>query len=123
MGYVVAIVIVVLIVLAFATFLVINATRKRTTADAADPGSDQNPLGIIGTEEGTPVGDTSEHAGVQDQEGRTVGEQDAAAHGGSGRAVGGGYAGTGEVGSGRERDPSEIARPVVGGEGEGERSV
>ena len=72
MGYVVAIVIVVLIVLAFATFLVINATRKRTTADAADPGSDQNPLGIIGTEEGTPVGDTSEHAGVQDSSSPTA---------------------------------------------------
>jgi hypothetical protein len=96
MGYVIAGIIVVLIVGGFIFFLVGNATRKSNVSDAGDPGADQNPLGVIGSDRDTPAGDTSQHA-----------DEDA---GGGGRR-----------GSGPD-DPN-VARPVVGGEAEGERST
>ena len=96
MGYVIAGIIVVLIVGAFIFFLVGNATRKSNVSDAGDPGADQNPLGIVGSDSETPAGDTSQHA-----------DEDA---GGAGRTAGG-------------SDDPRVARPVVGGEGEGERST
>jgi hypothetical protein len=121
MGYVIAVILVILIVAGFVTFLVMNSAKKGDTEDANDPGADSNPLGIIGSDD-TPVGDTDEHAGEQNREGETVGGQDADAHGGTGRAVNTGYAGTDDVAASRPEDP-DTARPVVGGEAEGERSV
>jgi hypothetical protein len=96
MGYVIAGIIVVLIVGAFIFFLVGNATRKTNVSDAGDPGAEQNPLGVIGSDDDTPAGDTSQHA-----------DEDA---GGAGRRGGG-------------SDNPHVARPVVGGEAEGERST
>jgi hypothetical protein len=96
MGYVIAGIIVVLIVGAFIFFLVGNATRKTNVSDAGDPGAEQNPLGVIGSDDDTPAGDTSQHA-----------DEDA---GGAGRRGGG-------------SDDPHVARPVVGGEAEGERST
>jgi hypothetical protein len=89
MGYVIAAIILVLIVGAFVFFMVNSATRKSNVSDATDPGADQNPLGIVGSDRETPAGDTGQHA-----------DEDA---GGA--------------------DDPHIARPVVGGEGEGERST
>jgi len=114
MKYVIVLILVVLIVGAFVFFLVSNATRKSNVSDAEDPGADQNPLGIVGSDDQTPVGDTAQHAGEQTPEGETVGGQDAERHGGTG-------------GSENARTPGhtdpDVARPVVGGEAEGERHV
>jgi hypothetical protein len=96
MGYVIAAFIVLLIVGAFVFFLVGNATRKSNVSDAADPGADQNPLGIVGSDRETPAGDTSQHADEH--------------AGGAGRRGGG-------------TDEPNVARPVVGGEAEGERTT
>ena len=96
MGYVIAAIILVLIVGAFIFFMVNNATRKTNVSDAEDPGADQNSLSVIGSDSETPAGDTSQHA-----------DEDA---GGAGRTAGG-------------PDDPHIARPVVGGEAEGEREV
>jgi hypothetical protein len=96
MGYVIAAILVVLIVGGFVFFLVTNATRKSNVADAPDPGADQNPLGVIGSDRDTPAGDTSQHT-------------DELAGGGGRRAAG--------------PDDPHVARPVVGGEAEGERQV
>ena len=95
MGYVIAALIVLLIVGGFVFFLVTNATKKSNVSDAGDPGADQNPMSIVGSDDETPVGDTSQHSGAQAEEG-----------GGSPRA-----------------DDPDVARPVVGGEAEGERSA
>jgi hypothetical protein len=114
MGYVIAGVLVVLIIAAFITFLVTNSMKKNNLSDAGDPGADQNPLSIIGSESGTPLGDTSEHAGEQDDKGRTVGKQDAEHSGGSGAPP--------RFNRGTH-DDAGVARPLVGGEGEGERST
>ena len=119
MGYVIAGVLVLLIVSGFVLFLVTNATRKSNISDAGDPGAEQNALSIIGSDDETPAGDTSQHSGEQTKEGTTVGSQDAEAHGGTG-APPGRFSGAGRNPA---ADSPEVARPVIGGEAEGERST
>jgi hypothetical protein len=120
-GYVIAAILVILIVGGFIMFLVTNSARRSNVSDADDPGREGSP-GMLGSDSGTPVGDTEQHAGEQSESGETVGGQDAGAHGGSGRPQTG-YAGTGEAGSDPRPDDEHVARPVVGGEAEGERHV
>ena len=96
MGYVIAAVLVLLIVGGFVLFLVTNATRKSNVSDAGDPGADQNSTSIIGSDDESPAGTTSEHAAVRRR--RSAGPE-------------------------REHDPRTSRRPVVGGEAEGERST
>ena len=62
MGYVIAAILVVLIVGGFVLFLVSNAAKKSNVSDAGDPGADQNSLSIIGSDDETPAGDTSQHS-------------------------------------------------------------
>jgi hypothetical protein len=120
-GYVIAAILVILIVGGFIMFLVTNSARRSNVSDADDPGREGSP-GILGSDSGTPLGDTEQHAGEQTESGETVAGQDADAHGGSGQAQTG-YAGTGQTGSDRRPDDEHVARPVVGGEAEGERHV
>jgi hypothetical protein len=99
MGYVIAAILVVLIVGGFILFLVTNATRKSNVADARDPGAEQNPLGIVGSDESTPAGDTDQHS-------ETLKE--------------------GQPPPATQRGPTDRpgeARPVVGGEAEAERET
>ncbi len=96
MGYVIAAILVLLIVGGFVLFLVTNATRKSNVSDAGDPGADQNALSVVGSDDETPAGDTSEHADAH--EGTSVSD------------------------AGVDNDRPDVARPVVGGEAEGERS-
>jgi hypothetical protein len=116
MGYVIAAVIVVLLIGGFVFMLVTNATRKSNVSDAEDPGADQNPLGIVGSDDDTPAGDTSQHAGEQTESGETVANQDADEHGGTGAPPSGDN-------FERAQDRPDVARPVIGGEAEGERSA
>jgi len=95
MGYVIAAIVAVAIIGGLVTFLVMNATRKSNVSDAGDPGADQNPLGIIGSDRGTPAGDTDQHAEPEPADRRFD----------------------------RTPDDSDVARPVVGGEAEGKRSA
>ena len=111
MGYVIAAVLVVLIVGGIVLLLVTNATKKSNVSDAGDPGADQNALGIIGSDDETPAGDTSQHAGEQTEDGTTVSGQD-----------GGREGDVGPYGVKRQDSP-DVARPVVGGEAEGGRSA
>ena len=53
---------VVLIIGGFILFLVTNATKKSNVSDAGDPGADQNPMGIVGSDDETPAGDTDQHS-------------------------------------------------------------
>ena len=114
MGYVIAGVLAILVIAGFITFLVMNSMKKNDLSDAGDPGADQNPLSIIGSDD-APLGDTRQHAGTQNDSGETIGDQDADRHGGTGapsqrfdRSV---------------QDDPNATRPVVGGEAEGERSA
>ena len=98
MGYVIAALLVVLIVGGFVFFLVTNATKKSNVSDAGDPGADQNPLSIVGSDDETPGG----------------------RHRASTRTTADGAA-AGRPPPGTTRP--DVARPVVGGEAEGERSA
>jgi hypothetical protein len=62
MGYVIAAIIVVLIVAGFVLFLVSTAARKSNVSDAGDPGAEQNALSILGSDDESPAGSTSQHA-------------------------------------------------------------
>ena len=119
MAYVIVAILVILIVGAFAMFMVTNAAKRSNVSDAEDPGREGSP-GMLGSDPGSPLGDTREHAGEQSGSGTTVADQDAERHGGTG-APPGGYEGTGGVGGPDEDE--HVARPVVGGEAEGERRV
>ena len=116
MEYVIPIVIVVLLVTGFVTFLVLNATKK---SGAAATGGDEAPG--IGADD-TPLGDTTQHAGEQTADGRTVGGQDAGEAGGTGRPVQSGAAGTTGAGE-SETDPDAAAHRARPGEGEAAREL
>jgi len=100
MGYVIAAILVVLIVAGFVLLLVTNAAKKSNVSDAGDPGSDQNSLGIVGSDDESPVGDTSEHA--SENEARAT-EKEARFR--------------------REESHPDVAPAVDGGEAEGRRST
>jgi len=70
MGYVIAAIIVLLLVAGFITFFVLSATKRSGRAAPSDPGDEGTPAGIASPDD-SPLGDTTEHAGDQ-QEGRTV---------------------------------------------------
>lgn len=65
MEYVIPIVLVVLLIGGFVTFLVLNATNKRSSVASREP------VPGIGRD-ATPLGDTAEHAGRQSERGTTV---------------------------------------------------
>jgi hypothetical protein len=70
MGYVIAAILVLLIVGGFVLFLVTNAAKKSNVSDAGDPGAEQNSLSIIGSDDETPAGDTSQHSDAMADEAR-----------------------------------------------------
>jgi hypothetical protein len=94
MGYVIAALVVVLIVGGFVVFLATSAARKSNVSDAGDPGAESNSLSILGSDDESPAGSTSQH--TREQPSRRFAPPEA--------------------------DP-DVARPVVGGEAEGERST
>ena len=98
MGYVIAALLAVLLIGGLILFLVTHATRKSNVSDAGDPGADQNPMSIVGSDDATPAGSTDQLSDASGEEGSAR--------------------------FGRERtDDPAVARPVVGGEAEGERSA
>ena len=111
MEYVIPIILVVIAIGGFVTFMVMNAIRTSGSKAEGDSGPG------IGQDE-TPLGDTAEHAGEQTSEGQTVGGQDADASGGTGQPVHSGYAGTTDAGEG-STDPAGAAHVARPGEGEG----
>ena len=129
MGYVVAGAVLVLILVIGITLLTVNAKRhgrerKRAAADSdyggGVPGSD---MAIIAEDRDAPLGDTTEHAGEQ-QDGTTVADQDADRSGGTGAPADGSYAGTAAIGDDeRPMGGAHVAPPTVGGEGEGRRRI
>ena len=94
MEYVIPAVLVILLVAGFVTFLVLNATRKSGPVAA---GRDERPPGI-GRDE-TPLGDTTEHAGEQTEQGITARDPEQA--------------------ESQPADPSKAAHVARPGEGEG----
>jgi hypothetical protein len=114
MEYVIPVVLVVLVVAGFVTYLVLNATEKSgPAAEGGSPGIGRDP---------TPVGDTTQHAGRQTESGTTTGGQDAVDAGGTGRPATSGAAGTSSAGASAD-DPDAAAHVARPGEGEGREEV
>jgi hypothetical protein len=97
MGYVIAAILVVVIVAIGIAVWVRAATTRKGQASIAAP------------DEGTPAGDTSEHAGEQSREGTTVSDPDAEATRSGGTDPMPGVGGPGAGGAGGE---GEGSRPV-----------
>jgi hypothetical protein len=117
MELLIPIVIVVLLIAGFVTFLVMNSMKK---SGPVAEGEQEGAPGI-GADE-TPLGDTTEHAGRQSDEGTTVGDQDADESGGTGRPVHSGTAGTSAAGQSAP-DPDAAAHVMRPGEGEGKERL
>jgi hypothetical protein len=93
MEYVIPIVLVLLLVAGFVTFLVLNATNK------SGPVADRDDEGAPGVgSDPTPLGDTTEHAGEQTEHGTTREDPEEGAHSGAepGRAAHVAHPGEGE---------------------------
>jgi hypothetical protein len=84
MGYVIAIIVVLLLVAGFVTFFMLNATKNSGRAAPEDPGAEGTPAGIASPDE-SPLGDTTEHAG-EHSEGVTTDEPERGAAGEGERA-------------------------------------
>ena len=69
MEYLIPIVLVLLLVTGFVTFLVLNATRKSKPSEA-EGGDDSDPKTMAASDP-SPLGDTTEHAGRQTSRGTT----------------------------------------------------
>jgi len=113
MAYVIVAIVVILLIAGFVTWLSLNAANKggpNLDDDSGTPG--------IGQDE-TPLGDTSQHAGEQTEQGTTTGGQDAEQSGGTGTPVHSGYAGTSAAGAPGVEDPDSAAHVARPGEGEG----
>jgi hypothetical protein len=97
MGYVIAAILVVLIVAAGITLWVTSATSRKGQAKITAP------------DEGTPLGDTSQHAGEQSEEGRTVEDPEGRSRDDGTTDPSPGVGGPGQGGAGGE---GEGSRPV-----------
>jgi hypothetical protein len=105
MEYVIPIVLVMLLIGGFVTFLVLNATKKSKPAEA-EGSEDKAPTNMAAADEDSPLGDTSEHAGEQSEQGHTVRDPEG---GGEGRSEGDAPVrpGEGEGGEGAPQPESE----------------
>jgi|SRR5215211_4902156 hypothetical protein len=90
MEYLIPIVLVLLLVSGFVTFLVLNATRQSKPSEAENSG-DSDPRSMAATD-ASPLGDTTEHAGEQTAGGETAHapEGEGGAQGGTASGVDGG---------------------------------
>ena len=103
MEYLIPIMLVLLLVAGAVTFLVMNATRKSKPSEA-ESGGDSDPKTMAATDS-SPLGDTTEHAGDQSQEGETVRAPEG--EGERERSASGGESGGAEKRSGDTRPESE----------------
>ena len=105
MEYLIPIMLVLLLVAGAVTFLVMNATRKSKPSEA-ESGGDSDPKTMAATDS-SPLGDTTEHAGDQSQEGDTVRGPEGEGERDGEPSASGDDSGSGEEPSGDTRPESE----------------
>jgi hypothetical protein len=104
------------------TLFVMANTKQSTPATAED---DERRAGApFGGNDHTPMGDTAQHAGQQDEEGRTRTPNDADQHGGTGGPTSGPH-NTGRAPGRVAEEPAggRFKRDPVGGEAEAEPTI
>jgi hypothetical protein len=104
-------------------FFVMAQTKDSAAETGADDSADKQSTPFSGPDQ-TPVGDTSQHAGQQDEEGQTVTPNDAERVGGTG----GQTSGPRSAGHAPSQEPDEPAggrfkRDPIGGEAEAEPTL
>lgn len=104
MEYLIPIVLVLLLVSGFVTFLVLNATRQSKPSEAE--GGDADPRKMAASDD-SPLGDTTEHAGEQ-----TAGGETTHAPEGEGTSQGGGEGGGHGAGRGGEGGRERAGAPA-----------
>ena len=103
MEYLIPIIAVLLLVSGVVTFMVLNATKQSKPSEAQD-GEDNDPKSMAASD-ASPLGDTTEHAGEQSEQGHTVNDPEgggAGEGGGSARGIDGG---AGDTGTGKDTRP------------------
>ena len=103
MEYLIPLMVVLLLVAGAVTFVVMNATRKSKPSEAASS-EDSDPKTMAATDS-SPLGDTTEHAGDQSQEGETVEGPEGEGEGKGGGSASGIDGGAGSAGSGTDARP------------------
>src|SRR3954447_23084333 len=100
------------------TMLVMAQTKESAPAAAEDDETSSATPFTVGDH--TPVGDTAQHAGQQDEHGQTVTPNDASERGGTGRQTSGPRSG-GHASQGADEEPEggRFKRDPIGGEAEG----
>jgi hypothetical protein len=121
MSYVVIAILFLLVLGAGVTILVMANTKESAPAAAQDEDATATPFS---GPDHTPLGDTAQHAGSQDEEGRTVTQSDASERGGTGAPTSGPHA-AGRATRGEAEEPAggRFKRDPIGGEGEGEQTL
>ena len=95
MEYLIPIVLVLLLVSGFVTFMVLNATKQSKPSEAENS-EDSDPKTMAASDP-SPLGDTTEHAGEQSGQGDTVEAPEGEGRGGSGPTHGGSSTGSAET--------------------------
>jgi len=117
MEYVLAGILVVLLVGGFVAFLAASS-RKRTGGGTDRRAADRSDEGAPGVgADRAPLGDTEQHAGTQDEPGRTTRPADAEQAGGTGRPASGAKSVPSDARP-EEPPPGRFQRDPVGGEAE-----
>jgi hypothetical protein len=98
------------------TFMVLNATKQSKPSEASS--SDDSDPKTMAASDPSPLGDTTEHAGEQSQEGETVHAPEGEGEGEGGGSASGIDGGAGSAGSGTDTRPeserlSNADRPQV----------
>jgi hypothetical protein len=122
MAYVVIGILFLLVLGAGVTILVMANTKESAPATGDDETADATPFS---GPDHTPVGDTAQHAGQQDEQGQTVTPNDADRRGGTGAPTSGPHA-QGRATRGEAEEPTDLGRfkrDPIGGEGEGETAA
>jgi hypothetical protein len=121
MTYVVIGILFVLVVGGAVTAFVMMGTRNSSPATAEDQDAAAAPFS---GPDHTPAGDTAQHAGQQDGQGRTVTPNDASDRGGTGAPTSGPHAAGHKPSQDSDEPPGgRYKRDPVGGEGEGEPAI
>ena len=109
MEYLIPIMVVLVLVSGAVTFLVLNATRKSKPSEAANS-EDSDPKTLAASDP-SPLGDTTEHAGDQSQEGETVEGPEGEGEGKGGGSASGidGGAGSAERGTDTRPESERLA--------------
>jgi hypothetical protein len=103
MEYLIPIILVLLLVAGVVTFFVLNATKQSKPSEAE--GSGENDPKKMAASDASPLGDTTEHAGEQSEEGHTVKDPEGEGASGTGGSASGIDGGAGDASTGEDTRP------------------